>query len=307
MTSRLNSTPDIHRKIDCFIRDNWSSLIADGDQTTSSSMLTRMVLKTRSKNRRNLQEGEFEERERLHRIRREEFELISHMLGPIDERLALDVGCGDGYQAGLLTTKFEGVVAVDIAVAEVCQKLDLLSDARFLPFVDSSFDMVLLSNVLEHVSDRQNVVKECLRVLRDGGTLVITVPSALWKLTEIRDYYFNALLAVLSGDGQSDRKGSLVDEEERPRVSFGTFLHFFLPPIHGSYRSNFEELFAYSVSSWNMIFEDISVQPLITIRLPLYPSRKWNLPRLRLVLGALGFSSSNCFVFRNQSVGYPED
>jgi hypothetical protein len=48
-----------------------------------------------------------------------------------------------------------------------------------------------------------------------------------------------------------------------------------------------------------MIFEDISVQPLITIRLPLYPSRKWNLPRLRLLLGVLGFSSSNCFVFRN--------
>jgi SAM-dependent methyltransferase len=260
-----------------------------------------MVLKIRSNNRKNFQEGEFEEQERLHRIRKEEFELISHMLGPgpIDERLALDVGCGDGYQAGLLTTKFETVVAVDIAKAEVCQKLDLLSDARFLPFVDSSFDMILLSNVLEHIRDRQKVVKECLRVLRDGGTLVVTVPSALWKLTEIRDYYFNVLFAVLRGDGQSDGKGNLVDEEERPRVDSGTFLRFFLPPIHGSYRSNFEELFAYSVSSWNMIFEDISVQPLITIRLPLYPSRKWNLPRLRLLLGVLGFSSSNCFVFRN--------
>jgi SAM-dependent methyltransferase len=266
-----------------------------------------MVIKTRSKVRKRIQEREFEERERLHGVRKKEFESILHLLGSIGGRLALDIGCGDGYQAGLLATKFESVVAVDITKAEVCQKLDLLSDARFLPFVDSSFDMILLSNVLEHISDRQKVIKECLRALKDDGELVITVPSVLWKLTEILNYYFDVLSAVLSGDGQSDSKGRLVDKKEGSSVSSGTLLRFFLPPIHGSYHSNFEELFAYSVCSWNRIFEATGAKPWITIRLLLYPSRKWNLPRLRLVLGALGLSSSNCFFIRNQSIEDSED
>ncbi len=52
----------------------------------------------------------------------------------------------------------------------------LLSCAETLPLADQSFDGVLLLDVLEHVSDQQAVLREIQRVLKPGGTLVLSVP-----------------------------------------------------------------------------------------------------------------------------------
>ncbi len=260
-----------------------------------------MVQRARGANRRDFQGRESEERERLHAIRREEFDLIFRALGDVRGRSALDVGCGDGFQAGLLMSRFGEVVCIDVAKAEACQRLDALSDARALSFADASFDMVLLSNVLEHVGDRPRVVKECMRVLRGGGTLVISVPSSLWKLTEIRDHWLDIVFAVMRGRGRPEARGNVEGDGEEAQVDSGSVLRFLFPSPHGEYGGTLEELAAYKVSSWNLIFRDSGVQPLMTIRMPLYPSRRWDMPRMRRVLEMLGFSSSNCFVFRYQS------
>lgn len=46
-----------------------------------------------------------------------------------------------------------------------------------LPFPDASFDLVISSNVLEHVDNPQKVIDESVRVLKPGGHIVIVVPN----------------------------------------------------------------------------------------------------------------------------------
>lgn len=60
-------------------------------------------------------------------------------------------------------------------------------DLQALPFADSSFDLVVHSDTLEHVPDPQKALNECLRVLRPGGWLCYTVPIVVARLTRRRE------------------------------------------------------------------------------------------------------------------------
>jgi SAM-dependent methyltransferase len=52
--------------------------------------------------------------------------------------------------------------------------------ARPLPFPEQSFDVVVLSHILEHLAKPENLVSEAYRILRPGGLLVVGVPICLW-------------------------------------------------------------------------------------------------------------------------------
>ncbi len=94
----------------------------------------------------------------------------------------LDVGSGDGLLvAGMarLGMLAEGVEPRADAVEE-CRKAGLkvtvgtLEDAHF---PDDSFDCMSLNHVLEHVPDPVALIRECRRVLKPGGTLMVGVPN----------------------------------------------------------------------------------------------------------------------------------
>lgn len=53
---------------------------------------------------------------------------------------------------------------------------DLQADLTGLPFADGGFDLVLSSHVLEHIPDDRAALAELARVLRPGGTAILTVP-----------------------------------------------------------------------------------------------------------------------------------
>jgi 2-polyprenyl-3-methyl-5-hydroxy-6-metoxy-1,4-benzoquinol methylase len=107
----------------------------------------------------------------------------------------LDVGCGEGRHthAAAMT---EGVEAVgldldrervaaaregfDSEVAEVAPSRPTFctGDAVRLPFADGSFDVVVCSEVLEHLPDYREAIDELDRVLAPGGTLAVSVPRS---------------------------------------------------------------------------------------------------------------------------------
>ncbi len=88
---------------------------------------------------------------------------------------ALDVGCRDGYWSEKLKSKGYEVVSSDL---EPHYPPALQLDAnRKLPFADNEFDLIWCSEVIEHLLDPPFTVAEFKRVLKPGGTLLMTTPN----------------------------------------------------------------------------------------------------------------------------------
>lgn len=97
----------------------------------------------------------------------------------------LDLGAGPQHFKEL-TSRFS-IVAVD---AVPIHGIDVVCDiSKPLPFKDGSFDVVFLSNVLEHIYDPFGLIKEADRVLKSGGTLVCTVPFLMSSHQRPHDYF----------------------------------------------------------------------------------------------------------------------
>lgn len=77
--------------------------------------------------------------------------------------------------------------------AEVRGSLTIRADCQHLPFRDRCADLVICTEVLEHVPDFTAALNEIARVLRPGGALVLTMPL-LWGVHETQD--FRRLTAV---------------------------------------------------------------------------------------------------------------
>lgn len=81
--------------------------------------------------------------------------------------MIIDIGCGDNKKAD---------IRVDIRKTS---SVNILADARKLPFRAESFDYVYSSDVIEHFSHREvgSVLAEWARVLKSQGTLEIKCPD----------------------------------------------------------------------------------------------------------------------------------
>jgi SAM-dependent methyltransferase len=97
----------------------------------------------------------------------------------------LDVGCGERPYAGLGAGVSEWV-GFDHPSNP---RADVHGAAESMPFSDAAFDTVLCTQVIEHVPEPRDVLLECARVLRPGGTLIVTAPQ-YWEVHEApNDYY----------------------------------------------------------------------------------------------------------------------
>ena len=117
-----------------------------------------------------------------HAIRQMELELALPLL-PKGAEL-LELGAGDGWQARQLQERGFNVSAVDIQAPpqSAIQYFPItIYDGVNLPFADHSFDAVYSSNVLEHVTEFNQIQRELTRILRPGGIAVHCVPSAVWR------------------------------------------------------------------------------------------------------------------------------
>lgn len=86
----------------------------------------------------------------------------------------LDVGAQYCPYFPLFKDKCESYKSLDIVETPI---VDIVCDAADIPVEGGSFDLVLCTEVLEHASDPQGIVNECHRVLKPGGTLIVTVPT----------------------------------------------------------------------------------------------------------------------------------
>jgi SAM-dependent methyltransferase len=143
--------------------------------------------------------------------------------GPRLKGKVLDLGCGNQPYRPYLT-QVERYVGLDYPPSRESMdarvKPDVFGDGRELPFADDSFEGVLCSQVLEHVDQPDTVIRELARVLKPGGTAIISVPFFYNLHMEPDDYYrFSpyALKSLLARHG-------LVVRDLRGQGGIGTLL-----------------------------------------------------------------------------------
>jgi SAM-dependent methyltransferase len=152
----------------------------------------------------------------------------------------LDLGCGSGRHSFAAARTGATVVALDMDAAECTTVAGMFAamveageidpvtstsvargDALTLPFADGAFDVVICSEVFEHIERDDLAMAECARVLRPGGILALSVPRAWpervnWALSaayhdrpggHLRIYRRTILLARVRRAGFSLRGG----------------------------------------------------------------------------------------------------
>lgn len=151
---------------------------------------------------------------------------------------AIDIGAGAGRNSFELYRRGADVVAFDRsaedmkAVGDMFAAMELegqvpegalaraeVGDALALPYDDETFDVVLISEVLEHVPEDDRAIAEFVRVLKPGGVAAVTVPRWLpeqicWALSDayhevegghVRIYKADELAAKLTAAGLTVR------------------------------------------------------------------------------------------------------
>jgi 2-polyprenyl-3-methyl-5-hydroxy-6-metoxy-1,4-benzoquinol methylase len=119
----------------------------------------------------------------------------------------LDVGGGEGVISQPLTEMGNYVAALELpTVANLGLKSKvsqvLAGDAETLAFADAAFDLVVASEVLEHLWAPQSFIEEAYRVLKPQGHLIIETPEGEAGLnydSHMNFYTVERLKAMLSG------------------------------------------------------------------------------------------------------------
>jgi len=121
----------------------------------------------------------------------------------------LDIGCGYKPYQHLFASYVDEHLGIDIPVTiHGLEVIDILGTTLALPFTNGSFDTILATEVLEHVPEPERMLAEIGRVLRPGGTLILSVPlhEPLHELPyDFFRYTHIALCALLEKQGFSVR------------------------------------------------------------------------------------------------------
>ncbi len=126
-------------------------------------------------------------------VRRELFQKLLIKLNLQKNAAILDVGTSTGTNLRMLTdmgfTTVKGLDYSDHAI-NFCRQKGLpevtKGDICDMPFEDNSLDLVVATDIVEHIDNDQKAISEIYRVLKPGAHALITVPmfSSLWGLQD---------------------------------------------------------------------------------------------------------------------------
>lgn len=119
----------------------------------------------------------------------------------------LEVGCGEGRGIPRLfpyIASYSAIDKIDTAIAALQEKYPeaklIAGNLPPLPYADESFDSVVSFQVIEHIRDDRNFLREIHRVLRPGGVALLTTPNRPLSLSRnpwhIREYTATELTSL---------------------------------------------------------------------------------------------------------------
>ena len=126
----------------------------------------------------------------IYRLRRRTFEVLKGIktFHPEKPGTILDIGTADGLMLRNLKDTFPKTTCVGIEYARdlmaCCESKTIhliQGNALVLPIKDDTFDVVVATAIIEHVSEPIQLIREAFRVLRKNGILIITSPHPFWE------------------------------------------------------------------------------------------------------------------------------
>lgn len=134
----------------------------------------------------------------------------------------LEIGTGMGYGVDVIAPAAKSFTTIDKNVPEF--EKELPANAKFrqmvvppLDFADESFDYVVSFQVIEHIEQDADFVREVSRVLRPGGKFIVSTPNAPMSLTRnpwhVREYKADELESLLKGGFSSVERMGVYGNE----------------------------------------------------------------------------------------------
>ena len=112
-----------------------------------------------------------------------------------NEGLALDVGCGNAYYSAYLCSRgyhYTGIDSSETLINEAQKKGinvirgDIENNFIWDKLDNNYYDLIILSDVLEHVFDTDKLISKCYLKLKFDGVLIITIPNIAAFNTRLR-------------------------------------------------------------------------------------------------------------------------
>lgn len=100
----------------------------------------------------------------------------------------LDVGCEQGTLHNLI--KNEDIYGLDISPKKFRNRV-VKADAQSIPFKENSFDTLIAGELIEHLSNPEDFLKESKRVLKPNGKIIISTPNKKSWVNRIFKSYFH--------------------------------------------------------------------------------------------------------------------
>lgn len=104
----------------------------------------------------------------------------------LKNKKVLDAGCGTGWFSKAAAERGASVTSMDLGenllaeVAKKCNSERVVGSILEIPFPENTFDFVVSSEVIEHTPDPYKALHEIYRVLKPGGTMVLSTPNKFW-------------------------------------------------------------------------------------------------------------------------------
>jgi ubiquinone/menaquinone biosynthesis C-methylase UbiE len=116
--------------------------------------------------------------------------IMSELIGNVQGKQVLDIGCGTGRYCVLLAERGASVVGIDSSpkmleqarqkMTPTCQFVVRYGTAEEITFSDNHFDLVISALTLGHLQDPEPALKEAARVLRNDSQMVISDFHPYW-------------------------------------------------------------------------------------------------------------------------------
>ena len=185
--------------------------------------------------------------------------------GQAESLRVLDTGCGDGWMIYKLKAAFSDeyklhftgvdISELDIDFADKRKEYFSHDDCEFkvmdvdnLSFKDGEFDIIICSEVIEHLKNPEILIRGLFRVLKKGGVVILTTPqkdgSVLAKAVRLANFVSHGLLLSCIKNYEKN----IISSKERPLLRFSS--------EEGKTGAGEDHCSVHSAGKWKKIFKD---------------------------------------------------